>query len=102
MYLTQLLLPLPGGRAKKASRRSFLQVRKELTARFGGVTAYVHSPAEGDWMNKGKRAHDAVVVIEVMSKARDRTWWRNYRKELEERLAQESIVVRTATVSTNR
>ncbi len=101
MYLTQLLLPLPGGRARQASRRSFLQVRKELTARFGGVTAYVHSPAEGDWLDKGRRTHDAIVVIEVMSKAREGSWWKRYRKTLEARLKQERIVVRTATVSMN-
>jgi hypothetical protein len=101
MHLTQILLPLPAGRAARGSKKLFAGIRKELTDRFGGVTAYVHSPAEGEWVKRGEKTRDSIIVVEVMSRTRQRQWWGRYRKTLEARLAQELIVIRTYTVSMN-
>jgi hypothetical protein len=84
MYLVQLLLPRYDG-----------TVTRELTERFGGVTAYNRAPAKGLWQPEpGKTVHDDIVVYEVMVEVLDQAWWADYRKALERRLNQQEIVVR--------
>ena len=46
MYLIQLLLPLYDNEKQPFSRSYFEAVRNELTNQFGGVTAFVRSPAQ--------------------------------------------------------
>src|SRR5205823_2930353 len=68
IYLVQLLLPLydNAGRAFPASQ--YTTVRDELTARFGGLTAYTRAPAQGLWQNEGGAPkRDDIVVYEVMT-----------------------------------
>jgi hypothetical protein len=84
MYLVQLLLP-----------RYDEGVSRELTERFGGVTAYARAPAKGEWKPApGETVHDDIVVYEVMVENLDRAWWAGYRKTLEQRLRQKELVVR--------
>lgn len=84
MYLVQLLLPKYDD-----------EVSRELTERFGGMTAYARAPAKGEWKPKpGKTVHDDIVVYEVMVESLDREWWAVYRKQLEVRFGQEELVVR--------
>ncbi|MEO6186479.1 MAG: hypothetical protein ABIP38_11340 [Steroidobacteraceae bacterium] len=45
MYLIQILLPLYDNAGRRIPESTFRQAGKELTARFGGLTAYVHQPA---------------------------------------------------------
>jgi hypothetical protein len=72
-------------------------VRFELTDKFGGVTAFLRSPAEGLWVEQhGAVSHDDVVIYEVMTQALDREWWSRYRAELEARFRQEELVVRAS------
>jgi hypothetical protein len=84
MHLVQLLLP-----------RYDEAVARELTDRFGGMTAYARAPAKGAWKPApGETVHDDIVVYEVMVEALDRDWWAGYRSELEKRLGEEALVVR--------
>jgi hypothetical protein len=94
MHLIEILLPLydNGGRPFPAS--DFDRVRDELVAKFGGVTAFRRSPAEGVWHEDGQVSRDRVVVYEVMDEALDRGWWRGYRRDLERRFRQEEIIAR--------
>ena len=57
----------------------------ELTKRFGGVTSFTRSPAEGRWTGKGSATAEEVVVIEVMVERLDAVWWTDYRKGLEKK-----------------
>jgi hypothetical protein len=83
-HLVQLLLP-----------RYDEAVARELTERFGGMTAYARAPATGEWKpGPGRTVRDDIVVYEVMVPQLDRGWWRRYREELEKRMGQEEIVVR--------
>ena len=94
-HLVQLLLPVydNSGRAFPASH--YAGVRDELTARFGGLTAYTRAPAEGLWTNAGDQsARDDIVVYEVMVDELDAAWWSGYRRTLEARFAQQELVVR--------
>jgi hypothetical protein len=84
MHLVQLLLP-----------HYDEAVARELTERFGGVTAYDRAPAKGKWKPaSGETVHDDIVVYEVMVDTFDRDWWARYRAELEKRFDQEELVVR--------
>ena len=49
MHLIQLLLPLHDNDGRPFSVSDFAQVRRDLTERFGGVTAFVRAPAQGLW-----------------------------------------------------
>ena len=71
------------------------QVVRELTERFGGLTAYPRAPARGTWEEDSGRTHrDDIVVYEVMVEQLDVDWWGDYRRSLEERFAQKEVVVR--------
>ncbi len=94
MFLVQILLPLSvDGTA--IPRERFAEVGRELTDRFGGLTAYTRSPAEGLWRSGGgTTTADQVVVYEVMTDRLDRRWWADYRRGLEGRFEQEEVVIR--------
>jgi hypothetical protein len=94
MYLIQFLLPLRDNERRPFPRADFDRVRAELIERFGGVTAFLQSPAAGAWKEEGETTHDEVVLFEVMTEELERAWWKSYRAELERRFRQEAIVVR--------
>lgn len=97
--LVQLFLPLQADTGEAYPRDRFDQVRDELTEHFGGVTAYLRSPASGAWEDgEGDLQRDRVVLLEVMADRLDHRWWDAYRKELEQRFAQEEILVRAFPV----
>ncbi|MEA2203712.1 MAG: hypothetical protein QOE77_488 [Blastocatellia bacterium] len=95
MYLIQFLLPLSDNEGKAFSRSEFENVRAELTEQFGGVTAFLQSPALGLWKDENDQvSRDAVVMFEVMAEELDKAWWSNYQHTLEQRFRQEELVVR--------
>ena len=99
-HLVQLLLPLYDNGGNAFPRAQFDQVASELTARFGGLTAYTRAPAEGRWRDgSAGTARDEIVVYEVMTYPLDPGWWRDYRAELERRFAQDRIVIRAQSVT---
>ncbi len=99
MHLVQLLLPLRDNAGRPFPSQLFDAVGAELTAHFGGLTAYTRAPAEGTWEGgEGERARDQVVVYEVMADALDRDWWRAFRADLEGRFAQDELVVRAHAI----
>lgn len=94
MHLIQILLPLRDNEGAAFDGGLYDAVQKELTERFGGVTAFSRAPAEGLWKDGGKTRGDDIVVLEVMTDAVDEVWWRDYRSTLETRFRQDEIVVR--------
>jgi hypothetical protein len=99
MYLVQLLLPLYDNAGRRVPHERFAQVRDELTDRFGGVTAYLRSPAQGTWkVESGDVDRDEVVMCEVMVETLERGWWSSYRAMLEERFDQQELVVRASAI----
>ena len=76
----------------------YVQLRSELADHFGGVTAYMRAPARGVWKDdSGGTTRDDIVIFEVMSEELDREWWTTFRKDLERRFRQESVIVRALT-----
>lgn len=99
MHLVQILLPLTDNDGRPFPRAEFDAVRRELTERFGGVTAYVRAPAEGHWKEgAGTTARDEIVIYEVMVDDLDRHWWAGFREALRRRFRQEELVVRATGV----
>jgi hypothetical protein len=95
MHLIQLLLPLYDQAGQRFNSMLYDQVAYELTERFGGVTAYARAPARGLWEERpGQTTLDDIVVYEVMVETVDGRWWAGYRRGLEERFAQNELVVR--------
>ena len=99
MVLIQLLLPAvqatgPGDRVALLA-----QTRQELAERFQGLTAYVRAPAKGLWTAPdGHTEQDDVVMVEVVTEAFDRAWWRTYAATLAVRFRQEAIHVRSLSI----
>lgn len=93
-YLFQILLPLFDNDGREIDRKEYRRVTNELVDKFGGVTAFTRTPAEGRWRKSGKIKRDEVVILEVVTASRSITWWRNYRSALERRFRQEAIVIR--------
>ncbi|MDB5752065.1 MAG: hypothetical protein JWP65_2486 [Ramlibacter sp.] len=98
MHLVQILLPLRDNAGDPLPHALFAAVRQELVERFGGMTAYTRAPASGVWDDGGDVERDDIVVYEVMADALDRGWWAGYRAGLEQRFAQEDIVVRAQAI----
>ena len=105
MYLIELLLPLRDNQGVAFDRGHFDRVRDELVDRFGGVTAFIRSPAEGVWKddkdaapNESAAVRDDVVIYEVMSDGLERDWWRAYREDLTARFAQDELVIRATAI----
>jgi hypothetical protein len=97
-WLVQILLPLYDNDGQRFSEDTFARTRAELLERFGGLTAYQRAPARGLWKaDDGDVAKDDVAVFEVMSGDLDRDWWSAYRRELERRFRQDTIVIRALT-----
>jgi hypothetical protein len=60
MYLIQILLPAPRGSDLEADA-PVVDTRRELVERFGGLTAYLRTPAQGVWTSPaGGREHDDI------------------------------------------
>ena len=94
-FLVQIILPLYDNEHHAFSPTEYVQVRRELTDRFGGVTAYTRAPAEGFWEDaEGCTHRDDVVIVEVMTDTLERDWWSTYGQELARRFAQDELIVR--------
>lgn len=98
MYLVQILLPLYDNEGHAFDASAYVHLRTELADRFGGVTAYTRAPARGVWKDDaGETTRDDIVIFEVMTHDLDRDWWTAFRKDLEARFRQESLIVRALT-----
>src|ERR1044071_8111461 len=96
MFLVEILLPLYDNEGRRFGAGEFDRVRDELAERFGGVTAFRRSPAEGVWREGGEESRDRVVIFEVMTDSLERECGRGYREELEHRFRQEKMIVRAS------
>ena len=98
MHLVQILLPLYDNQARKFPRSHFETVASEITARFGGLTAYTRSPAQGRWKQRAGTSYDDVIVFEVMVEKLHRSWWKGLRARLERTFRQKEVVIRAQPI----
>lgn len=66
MHIVEILLPLSDRNGARFSRSLFNQVRSEMTEKFGGVTAFTRTPAEGSFETGDRVVHDEIVIFEIM------------------------------------
>jgi hypothetical protein len=100
-HVVEIFLPLKTKEGRPQPRELFAQVRDELVGRFGGLTAFTRSPAEGLWEPRpGEREKDEVVIFEVLADRIDRDRWHDYRLRLQERFGQDEILIRAHPVDT--
>ncbi len=100
MHLIQLLLPLHDNEGRPFSVSHFTQVRRDLTDRFGGVTAFVRAPAVGLWKESADDINrDEVVMFEVLAEQLDHNWWSLYRKQLQNKFHQEEVLIWASTIT---
>jgi hypothetical protein len=97
-HLVQILLPTRDNAGQMFPAEDFERVARELTERFGGMTAYTRAPAEGRWKQDTDTEHDDIVVVEVMDEDLDRLWWGAYRRDLQTRFRQEVLIVRAQEI----
>ncbi len=101
MVLIQMLLPTRAAKGEAFSHDLLRQTRREIVKEFGGITAYMRSPASGAWTSvDGTVEQDNVVMLEVLAGAFNKRWWRGYTEVLKKRFAQDSIHIRATQVDT--
>jgi hypothetical protein len=98
MHVVEIFLPLTRKDGTPQPNVRFGEVRRTLVERFGGLTAFTRSPAEGLWEDDGSVEHDRIVIFEVMDRDLDEGWWRDYRGKLEEWFEQDEVLVRASAV----
>ena len=94
--LIQFLVPVFHQDGTRIAASEFESMRSELTKRFGGVTAFIQSPALGTWARQSdaKVEQDQMILVEVVVDNPDRCWWSNYRMRLEKAFRQDEIMMR--------
>jgi hypothetical protein len=98
-YLVQILLPQYDARGEPIDQELFAATRRELIERFGGLTAYVRAPASGAWKeDDGRILRDDILIFEAMVDDLDREWWARYRRRLEERFRQQTVIARAMPI----
>lgn len=99
-HQVRLWLPLSDNAGRPFPATLIAQVRAELTDEFGGVTAFVHSPALGTWKDDdGDVRRDQMLLFEIIVPSLDRTWWTSYRHRLEAQFQQEEILMVATAVT---
>jgi hypothetical protein len=99
MHVVEIFLPLNDNSGRPFGTEKYAAVREHLTERFGGLTAFSRSPAQGTTSDGGKTVDDEIIVFEVMAETLDAAWWRSYRLHLERVFRQDEIVVRASTIT---
>jgi hypothetical protein len=85
MFLVEILLP---------AEHDSQSIRASLTEKFGGLTAFSRSPAEGRWKKKDEVEKDEIIVLEIMADDIDTEGWKDFRLRLEKFSGEERIVIR--------
>ena len=96
MHVVEIFLPLKRNDGSRQPRELFGKVRAELVDRFGGLTAFTRSPAEGLWEDGDDVEQDEIVIFEVMADQLEREWWSEFRGRLELMFEQDEVVVRAS------
>ena len=99
MYLIQILLP-QSFKGEPFPATLFNVFMKEWTERFGGVTAYTQSPAQGLWKNDNdKTVRDEMVLMELVTENIESEYWKDCKQRLCEAFEQQEVLIRSIGVS---
>ena len=95
MQLVQIFLPLYDNNKQLFAKSLYDDLRNKLKDRFGGITFYRNTPAEGLWKDEtGKTNYDELIIAEVMVKDLDKEWWKQFKRNLTQIFRQDEILIR--------
>lgn len=94
----EIFVPLFRGDGQPVENNYLADLERQLTERFGGVTAFTRAPARGRWSDGGRVETDEVVIYEVMVETLDRPWWAELRQRLERELDQQKVLIRSHAI----
>lgn len=94
----EIFLPLRRADGRPVEQAELEEIKQKLADRHGGVTAYLQAPAEGLWDDGGERESDRIVVMEVMADELDAGFWSGLKRELQQSLQQDEIVIRAQAI----
>lgn len=95
MQLFQIFVPLKDNEGNQFTENHFINLRDELTSRFGGVTIYNRSPVKGLWKeSEGRMVADEMIIFEVMTENVDGRYWNDLNLRLQAAFLQEEIMMR--------
>lgn len=99
MHLVQILLPLYTPNHTPFPKVYFIELKKELSETFGGLTAYNRSPADGMWKDEHEQTiREDIIVYEIMVDDLEKLWWKNFKKELVKKFQQQEIIIRASNI----
>ena len=96
MRVVEIFLPLTYGDGTAVPAEIFDLLNQELTEKFGGVTAYTRSPAQGLWQDGDRQEEDVITIVEVMTDKLEKAWWADFRERRERLMRQELILIRSS------
>lgn len=97
--LVEIFLPLHDGNGEVFPEKLYSELRRELTARFGGLTEYSRNPAKGLWKpDEGKAQQDELLVFEVMCAEINNQFWDKLKLRLLKIFKQDSLVIRCSQI----
>jgi len=100
ILLIQLLLPLNDSQGTAFSEGLFKDVQVQLTEKFGGLTVYQRSPAEGYWKDGSSPVvQEAMLVHEVLTGNIDEGFWNHLKSTLCKKFKQEDILITSSRIS---
>ena len=95
MQLVQIFLPLYDNNKQLFAKSLYDDLRNKLKDRFGGITFYRNTPAEGLWKDEtGKTNYDELIIAEVMIEDLDKEWWKQFKQNLQQIFKQDEILIR--------
>jgi hypothetical protein len=96
MQLVQIFLPLYDNNKQLFQKSFYDELRNKLKDKFGGVTLYRNTAAEGLWKDEtGKTNYDELIIAEVMIETLDKEWWMQFKQTLEQIFTQNEILIRS-------
>lgn len=100
MYLIEILLPLADNEHQSFKPEYFEEVQHHLTQKFGGLTAFTRTPAEGLWkQDKGRKTQrDDIIIFEVLTPTFKKGWWQDYKEELKITFRQKDIIIKVMKI----
>ena len=99
MFKLEIFLPVYDLKGIQFEYQAYDDVQNTLIHRYGGVTAFMRTPASGFWKNTlGQIEKDDVAIFEVMTEEIDRVWWQGFRKQLEHQFAQQEILIQATQI----
>ncbi len=95
----EVFIPLYDKEGNRFSDHLYQSVSKQLIKNFGGITAYIRSPAVGIWENSdGMQIKDDHVIYEIMVSEIDHSYWKQFKKKLELQFAQKELIIRQSEI----